>query len=812
LRVRIPLRVNSRIAQPVERRAKTVSLTAVIRFSYSTVNVMFERDGKTLRECILELTDDSPDVRAAAAEAIMMMEFGLPHPRATLMDVDWDEGMAFGESVRRILGDSDFPTAEIAPKLLALYRSVKGVDICAMLMRVLHKGSDPKRNVANIAGLILFYVGPAAKELLPELIAMIEAGPEEAEARFAAEVVASMGAAGAPATEAFFLGLHEAGADFDLKYEGRTVWNVFARALAGLAEHDEQLITRLVGLARDDEDTRPGAIITLQEIGPRAKQAIPVLVELIGNSQDAYLALDALRAIDPDDRANIRRDLLGQLTTCEVYSRSSLVHRLRELGYSDRVIANEISIAPLTDPDADVDDPFYGEDFDDSDDRDGDEINGVNLTLELAQLIRNLVAEDKLTRRIASNTLLERSHGSPAKNEVMQEENEREFRDDLSTLLQNPDFPTGEVLGAIVKRFGEIHREYQERCKRTDSMAWMMQHDALTVGMGMAQVIENCGPGGAAVLGQLAELLENDSDDHMLSRTAARAMLSIGSPACAIMDSLLNNQLRRGVREWPNPRYEFIGKHALTQRQLTRVMQIVEHGKGQRREAAVTMLETLGPRAAAARDLLLKVAITPDGALRSSIISALAAVAGNDPAVLTRLLHGSRDADEDARGAAARALGYVSEPTEEMIDRLFDLSQDESWYVRAEAILSLGTLNYRPTDVCARAMELLDDTIGHDFTVSERAVEALGKLGDAAAPAVERLTEMLEDDEGTNFEVVAALGSIGPAAIAALDRLRILRMCHIDRRGEIEQAIRAIRQENSGPDTGGRVSGQRKGP
>lgn len=751
---------------------------------------MFERDGKSLGECIVELTSEDEALRLAAATRIMLMEFGLPNEKSSFCDINADECGAFASAVKEIVSAPQFPAERLIPRLLELYKAAERVDCCKALARAAHGRTDPNRSVANVAAQILINAGPRSICILPELIRMIEGDPEEEDARLAAAVVASIGPVANEATDALLLGLRAVGADYEMQSEEETIWNPFVRALAAFAREDASLRGRIVEMARGGEDEeQEGAIATLHALGPLAIDAVPLLVELLDHEDVGYLAFDAVRAIDPDDTCGVKGEMFRRLSTCDEFLRSSLAKRLRELGYSDRELADELSKAPIeraSELDEDVDDG----DMDEAGDTDPEA--RVDFSLHLSQLLRGLLAEDRATRQVAGNTLLELSFGSPSRSERTEELNEKRFKDDLAALFQDPEFPTADVLGGIIRRYAEISRDYQKRVARAKSMGWMTKHEALTIGMSMTNVIENCGPGGVQVLRDLAMILRSDSEDCELSHVAANAMKSIGSAACAILDDLLESVITNGIRRWPNPCLEFIAVHGLEPDQLARVMHAADNSPDHLREAAIEVLRVLGPRAVAARDILMRAARAESVSIRTYAIDAIANVLGGDSEVLSLLIERTRDQDSECRSYAATALGKLGEATDEVVARLFELTGDEDWMVRGEAIRSLGKLGRSVDRVVTTAIRFLDDSEGHDWSVADRAMEALGALGARAAPAVPMLIQLLESECEVRLSVVEALGAIGPAATEALDRLRVLRMCWSDRRAEIDRAIALI--------------------
>lgn len=759
---------------------------------------MFERDGKTLREWILQLASDDAAARGAAAEAITLMMLGAPSKDTSFWDCDDAEVAGLGEAVYGVFTTPDFPADEVLHKLIDLYRRNPKRDAQPKLSAVLRAARgrpDADRSFVRTVACLLQHVGEPAKVILPELIALIEARPGGSSARQAAEAIAAIGPSALPAVDALFTGLCKVGDEEDVAFEDRVIWNAFVRALAGLACHEPSIVERLTDLARNGEETaRHGALVTLGEIGPAASVSLPVLRELAERDADTSHVIDAIRAIAPANDVASAELLRRRLVTCRVGDRPVVVEALRAAGIADAEIADLLDRAAR--PEDCTMDEYEDEDEADDDaledDMDDDDLCMIDLSevdtttdmgKRLGDLLRDLASNDAQAANVAGNTLVEYAFGKDS----------RVFGGEVAAVFADPDYPTGEVLGGISARLAAMYRDRDLDRETRDFSAGRLPDAMSPVGLAMPAVLENCGPGGAIVLPALADLLTNDSIDHQLSAFAAKAMLSIGEPARPILDALLDSILTHDVCEWPNPRLEYIARHGLSDAQLARIVAAVEGGAAPAQIGALGVLKSLGPRASSATKVVRRAASSRVEEVRAVATETLAAIAGDDPDLVATLLQQTHDADGHTRMRAARALGELRGPTDEVIDRLFAMTRDEEWYVCGDAIHALGRLGRRVPEVLQHATIMLEDERGADWTVSECAVLALGELGDAAAPAVPLLLPMIEDYGHVDYAVVEALGKIGPPAAAALDQLRTLRAYEFTRHDELDDAIAAIR-------------------
>ncbi len=137
--------------------------------------------------------------------------------------------------------------------------------------------------------------------------------------------------------------------------------------------------------------------------------------------------------------------------------------------------------------------------------------------------------------------------------------------------------------------------------------------------------------------------------------------------------------------------------------------------------------------------------------------------AQDDPATLLEQM--SSD-DSDVRLLAVIDAGQLKSAPDEVIDRLLELTLDESEFVRLGSIRSLTKIG-EPVNV--RLEKWMDDDDSLRFTMAMEGVRSMGPLGVKWVPKIsERLKS---DDFRTKMASLFTLEAIGPAAEPALDRM-----------------------------------------
>ncbi len=220
-------------------------------------------------------------------------------------------------------------------------------------------------------------------------------------------------------------------------------------------------------------------------------------------------------------------------------------------------------------------------------------------------------------------------------------------------------------------------------------------------------------------------------------------------------------------------------------------------------DLAAEALGSIGPRAVPALVTMLR---TGRATVRVRALTALEKVGPKAAAAIPELLRALEDRDEAVRAAAAETMGAVGagpRANAAMIP-LLEALRDEDPIVRqqaAEALSQIGTGERRELPGLIDAMRksavppLLQSLGDEDPFVRRHAARALGKIGAASDQVVPALVRALKDPERlTRISAIEALGAVGPPATSALDDLGRLRNDQDPEiRSSAEAAIRAIR-------------------
>jgi hypothetical protein len=120
--------------------------------------------------------------------------------------------------------------------------------------------------------------------------------------------------------------------------------------------------------------------------------------------------------------------------------------------------------------------------------------------------------------------------------------------------------------------------------------------------------------------------------------------------------------------------------------------------------------------------------------------------------LLDRLLEVARsdELDPESRSCAISTLGALGVVNSLVSEAIEQALRSPHWFIRGNAAGVAGSLVLDPPHFIPLVMCLLEDDEGHDWSPSEKAVEALGKYGPAAVDAIgaiEALRAATESDD-----------------------------------------------------------------
>jgi hypothetical protein len=109
---------------------------------------------------------------------------------------------------------------------------------------------------------------------------------------------------------------------------------------------------------------------------------------------------------------------------------------------------------------------------------------------------------------------------------------------------------------------------------------------------------------------------------------------------------------------------------------------------------------------------------------------------------------------EETKSLAILALGSTGKKDEDLGEILLENATASEWYIRGNAINSMGKLHVSPDKAVPIIINALEDNEGHDWTVQECAIAALSNygslVGSYAADAITKLKSIrkkLKDEE-----------------------------------------------------------------
>jgi HEAT repeats len=118
------------------------------------------------------------------------------------------------------------------------------------------------------------------------------------------------------------------------------------------------------------------------------------------------------------------------------------------------------------------------------------------------------------------------------------------------------------------------------------------------------------------------------------------------------------------------------------------------------------------------------------------------------------LMNIAQSQDGETKSLAIMALGSTGKKDESLCEFLLECSTSSEWYIRGNAINSLGMLKLAPERCLSVIINALNDAEGYDWTVQESAIKALGNYGNQASeaiPALKALRKRISDEGDSNW-------------------------------------------------------------
>lgn len=203
---------------------------------------------------------------------------------------------------------------------------------------------------------------------------------------------------------------------------------------------------------------------------------------------------------------------------------------------------------------------------------------------------------------------------------------------------------------------------------------------------------------------------------------------------------------------------------------------------------AVRSLTWMGDSAKAAVPGLVSIMKDEDGDLDLGVVKALLYIDPDGLHGVPELKEWLDDKNSYLRVLAAELLYALGVEKERAVDNLMETIFDPSDWVRQESVWAFYHIEPEPRIIDVLIYSMGD--LGTD--VDDAAAGVLGSYGEDAAKAIPRLIRALDGSYGSmSRKAVEALGDIGPLAIAALPSLERISKYHIDEYIR-QQAVDAI--------------------
>ncbi len=594
-----------------------------------------------------------------------------------------------------------------------------------------------------------------------------------------------------------------------------------AVALWDIAQHRKSLRVFAEALTETNFSAQHAAADKLHEIGPRAAEIVPVLIEIMKNGDsDVFTSVvDILAEIGPGAKAAVPL-LVENLTSDGSDLRSRIVCALGRI-HSDAALA----VPALTKALGDEDELVRAKAADSL------ACFGPEAKPAAAALIQAARNDDAWVRARCLEALyfigLEPCIAVPLLVEALRDSDDS-VRKAAAYALGDYGPAAAEAIGPLIKIFAEEKSERQLEIvetlgrigvKAVPQLAAILRSEEPELRRAAARAIEEIGPEAADAVPALIGLL-GDEDEQACS-SASRALGLIGSPAIPALTEALrdpNPAIRGGAagvfgwRDWiddkaklPVPTlleamqdedaqvrvqiaYSLAGcVQADGDQVLVALIDALDDLNTEVRRAAVVSLGQLGERAAPAVPKLRRLLDDSSPDDWWDLLPIIAEI-GPGAADLVPDLVGLLDETHFRRYSAARALGEIGPAAEEAVPALVAYLEDRDMTFRAEVAKTLWQINRHP-----RAIPTLIDVLQHDES-PDYVAEFLGRIGPQAAAAVPTLVERLEDERGINTAVAEALWKIAkhPAVIPALTR-------HLEADWNGIEAARALWEINKSP-------------
>ncbi|MCU0535996.1 MAG: HEAT repeat domain-containing protein [Hydrococcus sp. Prado102] len=287
----------------------------------------------------------------------------------------------------------------------------------------------------------------------------------------------------------------------------------------------------------------------------------------------------------------------------------------------------------------------------------------------------------------------------------------------------------------LLKELIDFYKIIRDReLERIRNRSFLKANKYQSISLFFIRILEGLGEYAAKASDRYADLLQDN--DMTLSLIASEAFSKMGSLAKDSLPIIYEVMSKKGVYQFPYRLGQTIVNISQDYPEvINETIEKLDSSSEKLLQGIAYTISLLGYQAKSAKDKLVNIANTYS---------------------------------ENTRSLAIMALGYLGETDEIVANLLIDATQDSEWYIRGNAIRSLGKLKIKPEISIPLIVRALHDEEGDDWTVQESAIEALRDFGTIAKNSLGALVELKEENSIEIGEGDFSLNKLIDDAIAAI--------------------------------------------
>ena len=273
-----------------------------------------------------------------------------------------------------------------------------------------------------------------------------------------------------------------------------------------------------------------------------------------------------------------------------------------------------------------------------------------------------------------------------------------------------------DLLKEKIQKYIKYRREYVQKNRDRQSVDFTSEY------MNLMGSVHDIGSDAYLVIEDIKAMLLDD--DIEICWTARVLIQSMGESAASLIPEMFQVMEKWGVNEYPFK----IGE----------------------------ILVSLSDNHSQVIDLLKKNINSKSDKLVQAVIHTFSLLGNRSEVVYEDLMRLASQGSDDTKGFAIRTLGETGKQDDSLCHLLLDSAIHTEWYIRGYAIGSMGKLKLNPQKCLPVIIKALTDSEGHDWTVSESAITALGDYGGnatVAIPYLQKLRIKLKAEDDSSYAV-----------------------------------------------------------